>query len=126
MHPIRIMLNNFRWGLMDQKFRGEEFLRKSGIKKYTVVRPGGLKDGPGGEKTLVVQQGDTSAGSVARADVAAVSVAALTDPAAEKITLELTSMDGAREDQGEEAKKIGDGVPLTEQLKGIFSGLKKD
>jgi hypothetical protein len=118
MHPIRIMLNNFRWGLMDQKYKSEEFLRSSGI-NYAVVRPGGLKDGPKGEKTLIVQQGDTTAGSVARADVAAVCVAALTDPAADKVTFELMAGNG---DQS--AKDAA--VPLVDQLKNIFSGLKKD
>lgn len=39
-HPIRIILNNVRWGLMDAKFAGEELLRKSAV-PYTVVRPGG-------------------------------------------------------------------------------------
>jgi uncharacterized protein YbjT (DUF2867 family) len=127
MHPIRVMLNNFRWGLMDQKFKSEEFLRSSGI-KYTVVRPGGLKDSPGGEKMLSVQQGDTSAGSVSRADVAAVCVAALTDPAAENVTFELMSVADDKEKSaggGGENVKIAV-VPLVDQLKGIFAGLKKD
>lgn len=108
---------------MDQKFKGEDFLRNSGI-KYTVVRPSALKDGPRGEKTLLIQQGDKSTGSVARADVAAVCAAALTDPAAEKVTLEVTSAEGADGEQGKEAKK---GVATSaDQLKGIFSKLKKD
>lgn len=38
-HPIRLILNNIRWGLMDAKFRGEELLRASSV-PYTVVRPG--------------------------------------------------------------------------------------
>jgi uncharacterized protein YbjT (DUF2867 family) len=121
MNPIRIMLNNIKWGLMDQKFKAEEFLRSSGI-KYTVVRPGGLKSTPGGEKTLVVKQGDNGAGSVSRADLAAVCVAALTDPAANKVTLELTSKDSTIGANGEQVKVVG----LADQLKGIFSGLKQD
>lgn len=83
-HPIRLILNNIRWGLMDSKFRGahllscdsvwnrerglkgrkvilalfqqrvrirstclagENLLRKSGV-AYTIVRPGGLTNGP--------------------------------------------------------------------------------
>lgn len=55
---------------------GEEVLRKSGL-PYTVVRPGGLTDDPAGQAQLAVAQGDKSSGRVARADVAAVAVAAL-------------------------------------------------
>ena len=106
---------------MDQKFKAEEYIRSSGM-KYTIVRPGGLKDGPAGEKTLVVQQGDTSAGSVARADVAAVCVAALADPAAKNVTLELFSESSAGA-AGEQKKVL---VPFADQLKNIFSGLKQD
>lgn len=56
---------------------GEELLRKAGL-PYTVVRPGGLTDDPAGQAQLAVAQGDKSSGRVARADVAAVAVAALT------------------------------------------------
>lgn len=56
---------------------GEEVLRKSGL-PYTVVRPAGLTDDPAGQAQLAVAQGDKSSGRVARADVAAVAVAALT------------------------------------------------
>ncbi len=62
-------------------------------------------------------QGDKSTGQVTRADVAAVCVAALTDPAAENLTLEIMS------------KPPAAGVllpPLTEQLKGFFHGLQRD
>lgn len=52
-------------------------LRKSGL-PYAVVRPGGLTDDPAGQAQLAVAQGDKSSGRVARADVAAVAVAALT------------------------------------------------
>ncbi|PRW59141.1 nad-dependent epimerase dehydratase isoform B [Chlorella sorokiniana] len=114
-HPIRIMLNNFRWSLMDYKYKGEEVLRKSGL-PYTVVRPGGLVDEPAGQAQLVVAQGDKSSGRVARADVAAVAVAALNDPAARGLTLELTSKPAA------EAAP----APLAQQLKSLFVGLKTD
>lgn len=38
-HPIRMILNNIRWGLMDAKFRGENLLREGSV-PYTVIRPG--------------------------------------------------------------------------------------
>ena len=38
-NPIRLILNNIRWGLMDAKFRGENLLREGRV-PYTVIRPG--------------------------------------------------------------------------------------
>jgi hypothetical protein len=69
-------------------------------------------------KRRPAEQGDQGAGGrVSRADVAAVCCAALTDPAARGVTLELSSRpfaEGAR------------AVPLQEQLEGLFQGLKPD
>lgn len=50
-HPIRVLLNNIRWSLMDNKFKGEEALRSSGL-SYTIVKPGGLTNAPGGTVQL--------------------------------------------------------------------------
>ncbi|KAL3160962.1 hypothetical protein ABBQ38_009354 [Trebouxia sp. C0009 RCD-2024] len=109
-NPIRIILNNVRWALMDNKFKGEWALRNSG-KSFTIVRPGGLTNAAGGESKLITGQGDDmKPGSVSRADVAAVMVAALTTDAADKITFELSS------DKSE--KPTG---PPTD----IFTGLKQ-
>jgi len=89
--PIRLLLNNIRWGLMDAKFAGENALRESGA-SYTVVRPGGLNNGQAGQHKLVTGQRDTGKpGRISRADVAAVCVAALTNPKAKGVTLELWS-----------------------------------
>lgn len=44
-HPLRILLNITKWRLMDNKFEGEEALRKAGV-SYTIIRPGGLTDKP--------------------------------------------------------------------------------
>jgi hypothetical protein len=52
-HPIRILLNNIRYSLMDEKYLGEQALRASGV-PYTVVRPGGLTDLPGGKEAIAV------------------------------------------------------------------------
>ena len=94
---------------------GEEALRRSGL-PYTVVRPGGLSDKPAGEGTLLALQGDKGAsGGVARADVAAACVAALSDPAAACVTLELVT---------DRAATVV--APLREQLKGLFAGLQPD
>lgn len=90
LQPMRLLLNNIRWGLMDAKFKGENALRSSGM-SYTVVRPGGLTKGPGGEGVLCSAQGDTGGlgGSISRADVAAVCVSALTDSNADRVTVEI-------------------------------------
>eukprot|EP00775_Hariotina_reticulata_P007587 gene7587-7792_t len=52
-HPIRIILNNIRWSLMDHKFAGEQLLRHSGL-QYTVVRPAGLTNKPAGETKSIL------------------------------------------------------------------------
>ncbi|KAJ9507499.1 hypothetical protein QJQ45_006470 [Haematococcus lacustris] len=92
-HPIRNVLNWVRWGLMDEKLKGEAALRSSGM-AYTIVRPGGLGSGAGGTVRILAEQGDVAprgSSSIARADVAAVCVAALNNPAARNVTLELST-----------------------------------
>jgi hypothetical protein len=54
-HPIRMILNSVRWGLMDAKFRGENLLRGGSI-PYTVIRPGGLTNDPPGQKEIVASE----------------------------------------------------------------------
>jgi len=67
----KVMNNVLKW-----KFKGEEALRESGV-DYTIVRPGGLINNPGGSERLVFAQGDTSAGRISREDVALICIAAL-------------------------------------------------
>lgn len=50
-HPVRVLLNNIRWSLMDNKFASEQQLRQAGI-PFTIVRPGGLNNTPAGEQQL--------------------------------------------------------------------------
>merc|ERR1719421_2073909 len=57
-HPVRILLNNIKWNLMENKWRGEEALRASGC-EYCIVRPGGLK---GGDTTRKQEQADFGPG----------------------------------------------------------------
>lgn len=111
-HPIRILLNNIRWGLMDAKLKGEQLVRESGV-PFTIVRPGGLTNEAGGKQQLVVAQGDLgSPGRVSRADVAAVCIAALQDPDADRKTFELSA-------------KPAEGT-MPDQLKGLFKGTTAD
>ena len=57
---MRVLLNNVRYSLMDEKLKGEEALRASGM-PYTVVRPGGLSNQPGGKAKLTWSAPDTFA-----------------------------------------------------------------
>ena len=143
LHPIRILLNNIRWSLMDNKlagnavkcsgqldcgaesdsnlnlsymlaprYAGEQLLRQSGV-SYTVVRPGGLTNAKGGEHLVIAEQGDKgSPGRISRADVAAVCVEAVVNPAAACMTLEL------KEDPKQAATQ--------DNIQKIFAGLSAD
>jgi uncharacterized protein YbjT (DUF2867 family) len=94
-HPLNARLNN----ILDWKLKGENALRASGV-PYTIVRPGGLRDEPGGRFGLKVAQGDAVGGPeeyIPRADVAAVCVRALGNPDAFAKTFEVLSDPGASE-----------------------------
>lgn len=73
--------------------RGEEALRAGG-RPYTIVRPSWLTDARGGQEAIRFEQGDTGEGEVARADVAAVVVAALGSTAALGKTMEIYNEPG--------------------------------
>ena len=83
-HPLN------RFGkVMDWKLKGENSLRASGV-TYTIVRPGGLADQPGGKSGIRALQGDKlEGGNITRADVATVCVKALGDRHARNKTLEI-------------------------------------
>jgi uncharacterized protein YbjT (DUF2867 family) len=83
-HVLNQMFNN----ILIWKSRGEDALRDSGV-DYTIVRPGGLMDSPGGETAVVFEQGDSSTGMISREDVALVCFAALQAPAARNKTFEV-------------------------------------
>jgi uncharacterized protein YbjT (DUF2867 family) len=83
-HVLNQMFNN----VLIWKSRGEDALRDSGV-DYTIVRPGGLMDSPGGETAVVFEQGDSSTGMISREDVALVCIAALQAPAARNKTFEV-------------------------------------
>jgi len=76
-------------GLLLWKMKAEDHLRASGL-GFTIVRPPQLLDEPGGVKGVRIQQGDVGGpGQIARADVAAVMVAALSEPAMINTTFEI-------------------------------------
>jgi uncharacterized protein YbjT (DUF2867 family) len=82
------VLNLLSGDALEWKAQGEAALRASGV-PYTIVRPGGLTDEPGGRTGLEFGQGDEGSGRVSRADTAAVMVAALGERAALRKTFEL-------------------------------------
>jgi uncharacterized protein YbjT (DUF2867 family) len=75
------------------KYKGEQAVRKGSV-PYTIVRPGGLTQGAGGETALRFLQGDEIQGKVTRVDVAQVCVAALSLVEAQGKTFELFGGDG--------------------------------
>ena len=85
-HFLNKVMNN----VLIWKGWGEEALRNSGV-PYTIVRPGGLINAPGGKEGLVFSQGDTTAGRINREDVALICIAALDNPAAMGKTFETFS-----------------------------------
>lgn len=86
------MLNRMFDNVLIWKGKGEEAVRASGV-PYTIVRPGGLVDKPGGQAGVRLEQGDRGTGVIPRADVARVCVAALKSPAARNRTFELFGAD---------------------------------
>jgi uncharacterized protein YbjT (DUF2867 family) len=106
-HPLNKMFDN----VLDWKLKAEDVLRASGL-SYTIVRPGGLLDEPGGKVGLRVNQGDSAefTGRIGREDVAEVVIQALTNPALRNVTFEVIG---------------GDGVPPAD-WNALFAPLKAD
>jgi len=86
------------YGVMTAKLRGEDALRGSGV-PYTILRPVGLWDKPPGQYGIALVPGDPPISAmIARADVAAVAVQALVDPAARNKTLVILNVAQAQAD----------------------------
>lgn len=77
------------------KEQGEAAVRDSGV-EYVIIRPGGQTDGEPTGDLLVAEGGDTVSGTVARADVARLLVAALSTADAANRTFEVVSHAGSR------------------------------
>lgn len=90
--------SEYMQGLLASKLNGENYLRQSGL-PYTIIRPGGLTDEPGRLKALSLTQGDTAPfASLARADLARVSVECLTNLDALNKTFELSGAESGDSD----------------------------
>ncbi len=94
---LGMLLNLLSGDALKWKAKGEAHLRSSGV-LYTIVRPGGLTDDAGGQTGLLLQQGDVGSGRIARADVAAVMIAALDNPDALGRTFEVVQDEKAPRD----------------------------
>lgn len=91
-HPVNQFGRVLEW-----KLKGENHLRASGL-SYTIVRPGGLTDDPGGQAALQIGQGDTLSGRITRADTAEVCLQALAHPTTFGTTFEIIAADGSPPD----------------------------
>ncbi len=82
-------LNKVFGDVLKWKLKGEDYLRQSGL-RYTIVRPAGLQNMPGGVMDIVFRQGDEKGleGLITRADVAAITIEALNNPDAHYKTFE--------------------------------------
>lgn len=74
--------------ILDWKRQGEVILLSSGL-DFTIIRPGALKDTPGGRRDLIFDRGDHLSGTVSRADLAEACLAALGHPGSSRATFEM-------------------------------------
>jgi len=82
-HPMN------RFGkILEWKLKGEDVLRKSGL-DYAIIRPGGLKDTPGGQRQLIFSQGDQLLGMISRSDLAETCLQVLQYPHPLNVTFEV-------------------------------------
>jgi len=83
-------LNRIANNVLLYKFEGEKAIKSSGI-DYTIVRPGGLKDGASPGKVITFMQGDPKDGTgfIHRSDVATICIEALLTDQSSKKTFEI-------------------------------------
>jgi uncharacterized protein YbjT (DUF2867 family) len=89
-HPF----NKATKGALGWRFKGEEYLRASGL-VYTIVRPGGLTNEPAGQKGLRIVQGDDwrplLRSTLSRDDLALVLIECLRSPGTRDVTFEVVN-----------------------------------
>jgi uncharacterized protein YbjT (DUF2867 family) len=92
--PLWARLIVLRWTVREKE-RAERVLRESGL-EYVVFRPGWLTDGPATNDVLLAEGGGSMTGSVPRADIAHLMVAALCTPDASNRTFEVVTHDSVK------------------------------
>jgi len=110
-HPLGVFLNLILRRALTWNYRAEQLLMKSGF-RYSIVRPGGLRNEPGGEYRIVVAQGDRIMGLIAREDAADVITHVLLDPRTEG-----RDIDCARDQKSKGTKLKNDYPALFAQLR---------
>jgi uncharacterized protein YbjT (DUF2867 family) len=85
LHPL-----NLFWGILVWKKWAEEYIQRSGL-NYTIVRPGGLKNEDNDHQILMSRADTLFDGSIPRAKVAQVCVAAAQDSKARNKILEVVA-----------------------------------
>lgn len=89
-HPF----NKATRGALEWRFKGEQYLRASGL-DYTIVRPGGLIDTPAGQQGVRLAQGDdwkpVLRATLSRDDLALVLIETLRAPEARNVTFEVVN-----------------------------------
>ena len=89
-HPF----NKATKGALEWRYKGEEYLRGSGL-NYTIVRPGGLTNNPAGEQGVLIAQGDEwrkfLRSPLSRDDLALVLIAVLDEPGTRNATFEIVN-----------------------------------
>ncbi|WP_267640610.1 SDR family oxidoreductase [Haloarchaeobius amylolyticus] len=83
-----------RYRVLRAKHETEKYLRESEL-PHTIIRPGRLREGEMTQDLVVAEGGATVSGSVRRADVAWLMVAALTTPEARNRTFEVVGPESA-------------------------------
>lgn len=91
LHPL-----NLFWLILVWKKQAEEYLQRSGL-TYTIVRPGGLKEDDSDDKLVMEGADRLFEGSLPRAKVAQVCVAALNDVASRNKVVEIVARPDAPE-----------------------------
>lgn len=84
-HPL-----NLFWLVLYWKKQAEAYIQKSGI-SYTIVRPGGLKSEDNSDNIVMSSADTLFEGSIPRAKVAQVCVAALSQPQAKSKIVEIVA-----------------------------------
>lgn len=92
-HPLNKALGDaLKW-----RFKGEEYLRASGL-AYTIVRPVGLVHDPAPDKGIYIAQGDKwrdmARGTIYYGDLAAILIGAVGNPDAFNKTIEVANREG--------------------------------
>ncbi len=88
------LANKLFKGALEWRYKGEQYLRSSGV-PYTVVRPAGLVNEPAGSKGVKLWQGDDwkshTRKIISRDDLALVLIESLREPAARNTSFEITN-----------------------------------